>query len=336
MKNILIFFVSLILLFSISLSAYASASGKISSWAEIYVSDARNSYHILPDSLESGDYTKNITREEFCELAYKTLEAKTGITISSHSSSFTDTDNAYIITLHDVGIIKGKSNTVFAPDDLLTREEAATILSRMADDMKLTLFKSTMLYTDANKISNWAQEGVEHVSGICVMNGMGNGLFSPKSYYTKEQAIATMIRLINNVPYLNNGTLIEGDKYFVFNQYYLWIKDDSGVIFSLPYSKYEGLDWYKKDGNLIIVAITREFKSEFYELSSGEKLFTIPYPVMKITDSRRYIISYQVIYPSANVDAAYELYGVYDFSGNEILPTEYDKSHLIENGYMDN
>ena len=49
---------------------------------------------------------------------------------------FTDVDNMKVTFLCGMGIINGKSETEFAPNDSLTREEAATILLRMINKVK--------------------------------------------------------------------------------------------------------------------------------------------------------------------------------------------------------
>lgn len=312
----------------------SATTNTISNWASLYVSDAKNVYHILPDSMSSGDYTKEVTRVDFCELAFQTLESATDLKLSSGTSSFSDTNNDYILTLQKIGIIQGRSTTIFDPNDTITREEAATILGRMADYMGLTLFENQLVYHDLGSISGWAKDQVEKVSGLCIMNGMETGSFMPRGLFTREQAIATMIRTLHNVPYLNNSTQVEGDKYFKFNNYYLWIEDQSKVIFYLPMSKYEGLDWYKRDGKLIIVATTRDFKTECFDLESKNLLFPIPFPIEKVQAGDQFLISYQVHYSGSNVDSAYLLYGLYDFNGKEVLPTNYSLNYLIENGYI--
>lgn len=332
------FICALIALAFIAINISANAAGvmdKVSPWAELYVSDAKNVYNILPGTLLSGDYTKEITREEFCELIYKTLEAKTDIILSSGNSAFSDTENKRIVTLYEEGIVYGTSETTFSPDEPLTREQAATFLARMADYMELTLFKNDLVFTDFEDVSDWAKESVDKIAGINVMSGTVNGKFSPKIACSKEQSIATMIRIIKNIPYLDSKTQVEDDKYYVFSNCFLWIEDASGVLFHLPFSEYKGLDWYKRDGKLIITAITKELHTEFFDLDSGESLFEIPYLVQKITDSSRYIIAYETKYSENNMDSAYTLYGVYSFNGEEILSTEYTFEHLMENGYID-
>jgi hypothetical protein len=57
-------------------------------------------------------------------------------------------------------------------------------------------------FADAGSFSSWAVEAiafvsstVDKVSGKPVMGGVGEGLFSPRGTYTRQQAFITMLRL---------------------------------------------------------------------------------------------------------------------------------------------
>ena len=78
-------------------------------------------------------YKENITREEFCELIYNLIVLTSDEITAPITDSFTDTKNDKILMLNGLGIINGKSATEFAPNDYLTREEAATIIVRMVN-----------------------------------------------------------------------------------------------------------------------------------------------------------------------------------------------------------
>ena len=57
-------------------------------------------------------------------------------------------------------------------------------------------------FADAGKISSWAVSEVDYISGITdpgtgkqIMGGVGSQRFDPLGSYTREQAIATALRL---------------------------------------------------------------------------------------------------------------------------------------------
>ena len=142
-------------------------------------------------------YRMSITREEFCELIYnycynviKEVDTVTG------ENKFTDTTNSKIIRLNAMGIINGKTETEFAPNDLLTREEAAVILSRMVNKtIPVPVTEMYFIFDDEASISNWASDSIQVMCNMGVMNGVGNNKFAPKETYTTEQAIATIVRV---------------------------------------------------------------------------------------------------------------------------------------------
>ena len=142
-------------------------------------------------------YSMSITREEFCELIYnycynviKEVDTVTG------ENKFTDTTNSKIIRLNAMGIINGKTETEFAPNDLLTREEAAVILNRMVNKtIPVPVTEMYFNFDDESSISGWASDSIQVMCNMGVMNGVGNNKFAPKETYTTEQAIATIVRV---------------------------------------------------------------------------------------------------------------------------------------------
>ena len=141
-------------------------------------------------------YKENITREEFCELIYNLIVLASDEITAPITDSFTDTKNDKILMLNGLGIINGKSATEFAPNDYLTREEAATIFVRMVN--KVFPMAVTEMWAeddDINEVSEWASDSIQTISNLGFMNGVGNNNFAPKDNYTTEQAIATLVRV---------------------------------------------------------------------------------------------------------------------------------------------
>lgn len=173
--------------------------GYISPWAEKEIEKAMNLG--IAKSDKNYDYIKNITREEFCELIYNyyTLNPD-GPTAVYTKNPFTDTDNSHIAFLNATGIVKGKSENLFAPDDLLTREEAATIIFRLIQNLYPDS-EVTQLYfefDDNADISDWAENNIQAICNMGIMKGIEGNKFAPKQNFTTEQAIATMVRTYEN------------------------------------------------------------------------------------------------------------------------------------------
>lgn len=173
---------------STALEAYYTPSN----WAKEGVNEAI-ALGYVPEGLQKN-YTAPITRGEFCALATLYYEAAAGREIEARMQ-FTDTSDVNIQKMGGLGIVNGVGGGAFAPKDLLTRQEAATILNRLADALGMNLPAGNIRYADDSKISKWAKESVSKISEAGVMNGVGDNKFSPLTSYTREQAIVTILRL---------------------------------------------------------------------------------------------------------------------------------------------
>ena len=188
--------VSMILASGIGASAEVSESH--SQWAEESLISADEA-GLLPNFFADRDLTANISRIDFCHLAYKMLEQKSLISENNVKSSFADTDDKEVTFLANSGIINGRSETEFAPNDDITREEAAVILTNTAEFMgvkeDIALFDT--VFSDYDTVSDWAKESVRKMDSLGIMRGVGDNNFSPKSNYTMEQSAITMLKLFN-------------------------------------------------------------------------------------------------------------------------------------------
>jgi len=163
-------------------------------WARADVSQAV-SLGLVPEDLQSS-YTQAVTRAEFCALAAALYEAETGITIAERST-FSDTNETNVEKMAAVGVVNGTSPGVFTPNTALTREQAATMLARLAGAFGKPLPEVEATFADKSSVSGWAYEAVGQVQAAGVMNGTSPDMFMPKGPYTREQSIVTMLRMYN-------------------------------------------------------------------------------------------------------------------------------------------
>ncbi len=168
-----------------------------STWAGGYVTKAKKIGILNGIKLP---FAKKITREEFCILAYNMLDKTGKIKWQKVSPNpFTDTKSEKVMSLYLADIIEGKDEKIFAPDDELTREEAATILKRMAEKFDITHHELYYVFDDENEISDWAMDSVQVICNMGIMKGVGENKFDPKGGYTVEQAITTLVRVFDTV-----------------------------------------------------------------------------------------------------------------------------------------
>ena len=168
------------------------AGDQPSSWAAPQVNEAIAA-GIVPEALQGG-YTAPITRAEFCALAVELCETVTGEEITQRAS-FTDTDDLSVQKMAGLGVVLGTGDGTFNPGGQLTREQAATMLSRLSSVMGHPLPAGTADFTDGASIAAWAVEAVGQMQSSGIMGGTGGGAFTPQGTYTREQSILTILRL---------------------------------------------------------------------------------------------------------------------------------------------
>ena len=100
----------------------------------------------------------------------------------------------------------GQAQAFFAGSDYLrfadlfaaiTRQEAAVMLARayrlysgeIHDDAE------PLTYADKGEIADWAMTDVQLMTHLGIMNGVGENQFAPKSSYSVEQCLVTLVRL---------------------------------------------------------------------------------------------------------------------------------------------
>lgn len=167
-----------------------------SDWAEEYVKEAVAA-NIVPVSLQNN-YTQVATRGEFCALAVQLYETVSG-QIVTERVKFNDTTDENVEKAAALGVISGVGGGKAAPDGTLTREQAATMLARLAEVCGKPLSSGDTVFADGGSISGWAASSVNQVGNSGIMSGTGDGNFSPHGQYTREQSITTMLRLFHYI-----------------------------------------------------------------------------------------------------------------------------------------
>lgn len=202
----------------------------VSPWARSWVATAYET-GLYSGSMRTNfneQYTRPITRAEFCALVvdlvelaeggdfvngikgisaedYVASKGRTYVRFKTSAFPFQDVKShtlgstGSIPLAYSLGIINGTSKTTFSPNSHLTREQAATMLMRAGRLLGLTTGNDPIRFQDNGQIGTWAKEGVDFVTSHGVMNGVGDNTFDPKGRYTREQALVTIVRMYNAV-----------------------------------------------------------------------------------------------------------------------------------------
>lgn len=159
-----------------------AAIGNVTRESEATITEARAAYDALTDEqkllVESID-ALNAAEEQLAIL-------KTEL-------PFTDVSGWYMDSLRYVyyyKLMNGTSGTLFSPNSSLTRAQLVTILYRMEGSPEVT-FKGTFTDVEAGK---WYSDAIEWAAENKIVNGMGDGIFKPDGYITREQIAAILYR----------------------------------------------------------------------------------------------------------------------------------------------
>jgi hypothetical protein len=167
-----------------------------STWA-IPELDKAVEYGFITDKIKD-QMNGPITREEFCELVVKLFEKTVGKAATySNMNAFSDTKNPEIFKAYELGIVKGIGEDKFAPGQLVTREQIASMMHRAVKVIKPDAdfsVEGAETYADEALISPWALESVKFMNKNGFMKGFAEGRFDPKGTSTREQAVVMAVR----------------------------------------------------------------------------------------------------------------------------------------------
>ena len=99
------------------------------------------------------------------------------------------------------GIVMGYSDTQFAPDDNITREQMASILYRYASYKGYDVSAQSELagYTDISAISDYALTAMKWANGSGLINGRTDTTIEPQESASRAEVAAILMRFCENV-----------------------------------------------------------------------------------------------------------------------------------------
>ncbi len=114
-------------------------------------------------------------------------------TQTTYENKFTDIENDFekesIVYLNDQGIIKGMTETLFVPEDNITRAQFAALISRA---LGLEEIKTNSFSDVSNE--NWFSGYVGAVQSAKIVVGYEDGTFKPDNFITRQEAALMVAR----------------------------------------------------------------------------------------------------------------------------------------------
>ncbi|MED2221047.1 S-layer homology domain-containing protein [Bacillus thuringiensis] len=138
----------------------------------------------------------NVTRGQVARMIYAYV--KPADADASFKNPFTDIKGHMfekeILALAKAGLVSGYGEEKYGPDDILTREQMAQVLTN-AFKFKAT---KTTSFTDVDK-SSWAYNAINALEENGVTIGTGGKMYSPYAHVTREQYSQFLYNSINAV-----------------------------------------------------------------------------------------------------------------------------------------
>jgi len=99
------------------------------------------------------------------------------------------------------GIVVGVSDSQFAPNTPITRQQAATILERYMTfkGINVVVTQEFRVFADGDSISDWAAPAVQLMSKLGVINGKPGDVFDPHAGATRAEVAAMLHRFVEAV-----------------------------------------------------------------------------------------------------------------------------------------
>lgn len=161
-------------------------------WAEQFISQLVEMGAVsgYPDGTFKPDNT--ITRAEFATMLVKAFKIK-----PERGNIFSDTrehwaeDGISAAAAH--GIVSGYNEATFGPDDLITREQMAVMISKAAN----LNGGEGKIFADNAQIADWAVDAVAATTSKNIISGYPDNTFRPKAHATRAEAVTVIVKAFN-------------------------------------------------------------------------------------------------------------------------------------------
>lgn len=184
----------------VSFLGTAHASGRSSTWARDAI-DKANQGAILTSETYIGDFTEYVTRAEVARLAVKAFENYRAMDHVATTDPFSDTDDPYVLSANELGIMSGRGNGQFSPNDKITRQELAKVMLTLRDsctgDWTAPYNDPSPNFKDQHRISTWAKPFVARAVNNGIISGYEDGRFAPLDNATRQETVALVTRTVS-------------------------------------------------------------------------------------------------------------------------------------------
>lgn len=158
---------------------------------------------LIPDGVRDRSMTGSITRGDLCRMvmrSYKLLTQTTDEELGVPDvDPFSDTDDPDILNAWNLGIINGRDNGTFGPDDPITRQDFFKIAANFLVAVDYWYAEDVMadltIYHDSDEIAPYAEEPIELLVGLDLVNGDDTRCLNPTDNIISQEAVVVFSRI---------------------------------------------------------------------------------------------------------------------------------------------
>ncbi|WHE07071.1 S-layer homology domain-containing protein [Thermoanaerobacterium thermosaccharolyticum] len=214
-KRFIVLFLSVLLLMTSTISTSFAATNTsfkdISGhWAEKEINDWTSKGLIAGYEDSTFKPDNPITRAEFIALVNRSFNIKNTAQINFSDVKPSDWYYSDIQKAKAAGFISGYEDNTMRPNKSITRQEAASIISRLLN-LKNTDSSGISNFKDAGKISDWAKGAISSVVKQGYMGGYPDNTFKPENFITRAETVVVLNRVKINSTNTNTNTGINNE-----------------------------------------------------------------------------------------------------------------------------
>ncbi|MDW5298779.1 MAG: glycosyl hydrolase family 18 protein [Sedimentibacter sp.] len=137
-----------------------------------------------------------VTRAEFIKMANNLFNFTETCKIAFLDVNEDDWCYEEVQKAYKAGYIIGESETQFAPNDFITREQAAIIITRL---LNIEGNESEAdVFVDSSQISSWSKEYVGAAAKMQIIKGYDDNSFKPQNNIKRSEAVVLLDRVLIN------------------------------------------------------------------------------------------------------------------------------------------
>jgi len=200
-NKILSLLITVAFLLTAAVPVFGAASDISGHWAEDVINKWTGNGVIsgYPDGTFKPE--NSITRAEFVKLVSKIFnyidKSEAGFPDVNANDWYADVVSKAVAS----GIIVGDSNGNFRPNDPISRQEAAVVLTR-AFKLEASDKNAVSKFADAASVASWAKDAVSALAEKGYVNGRPGNIFAPWDNITRAEAVKMLDNIANELIYV--------------------------------------------------------------------------------------------------------------------------------------